>query len=725
MDSYSGSEPRLFISFRLGNESNDQPPRRSIDEERMNSNDSFVTAASNSERPLTGDGPACNLDLESPNSANPEEFVAASPTNPESEATQGNLLVENPHSSQMQLDSSGPTNVVSGDNTTPVLTAGSFLVESSSTDESCGEYIVRKWAQLGCSAEVGTSSQGGGTADKFSESVAIELAPGQDVARQEEMETDSVSEVAFLDAPKLPFKSNLKSRYGPPEAKALKLSIKLGNEPRVLSVAADQMECPTLTESENEFSDDFRAPHSGDKRRPKSPARICSDVGQDSEGLVGSTVADALFAPTSANLFSVCDTASNTSVDFPEAVPRDPQLSASSRALIKEYFEAATPVELPAGHSTLALNEGQVCHVLKVVADEAVKSSLKVMENLIQQASRLNLGTPHLNSGVNTKPRKSVDRVSGGESQSGFLSDHGSDTSGAIKSTDDFASIGYSYEHSDLESHPFTPPPAGPPGCSRADLGSFDATNKLESPGAQTLAGLKAEAVAEKTKTVRQKKSRKTPTRNSGPSRHRVPRGCKIMKEAYFKGMEWTKTFVSGPVDPRWNPYKFYCQICKGNISIYGRGAREILRHHATERHLRKDQRWRYEHLATEDPITKVVKHHVRGRDGKLLTPFELQRELPCFIEEQLVDIGEKLPFYDEYIQGTDYMASSSENRVRIQISVLGNYLRSQGDISILKSFWRDVGVIVNHQSLFTDFNWSKERLSVSTSSVPTDLKSS
>ena len=53
MDSYSGSEPRLFISFRLGNESNDQPPRRGIDEEKMDSNDSFVTAASNAERPLT------------------------------------------------------------------------------------------------------------------------------------------------------------------------------------------------------------------------------------------------------------------------------------------------------------------------------------------------------------------------------------------------------------------------------------------------------------------------------------------------------------------------------------------------------------------------------------------------------------------------------------------------------------------------------------------------
>ena len=186
------------------------------------------------------------------------------------------------------------------------------------------------------------------------------------------------------------------------------------------------------------------------------------------------------------------------------------------------------------------------------------------------------------------------------------------------------------------------------------------------------------------------------------------------MKEAYFKGMEWTKTFVSGPVDPRWNPYKFYCQICKGNISIYGRGAREILRHHQSERHLRKDQRWRYEHLSVEDPATGTVRHHVRGRDGKLLTPYELEQELKHFIDEPLVDIGEKLPFYEDYIRGTDYMASSSDSRARIQISVLGNYLRSFGDISTLRNFWRDVGVIVNHQSLFTDFDWSKERLSVS-----------
>ena len=48
MDSYSGSEPRLFISFRLDNEFNGQPLQLSAAEERMETNESFVTASSSS-----------------------------------------------------------------------------------------------------------------------------------------------------------------------------------------------------------------------------------------------------------------------------------------------------------------------------------------------------------------------------------------------------------------------------------------------------------------------------------------------------------------------------------------------------------------------------------------------------------------------------------------------------------------------------------------------------
>ena len=160
--------------------------------------------------------------------------------------------------------------------------------------------------------------------------------------------------------------------------------------------------------------------------------------------------------------------------------------------------------------------------------------------------------------------------------------------------------------------------------------------------------------------------------------------------------MTWTRTFVSGPIDPKWNPYKFYCQICEGNISIYGRGAKEILRHHA-ERHLRKDHRWRYEHLSVEDPVAGTIRHHVRGTDGKLLTPYQLEMENPKFKGAELVDMGEKFSFFDEFMAGNTHMTSSSESRVRIQISILGHFLPAFGNIGSLRSLWTDVGVVVNH----------------------------
>ena len=192
-----------------------------------------------------------------------------------------------------------------------------------------------------------------------------------------------------------------------------------------------------------------------------------------------------------------------------------------------------------------------------------------------------------------------------------------------------------------------------------------------DSPGAQTLAGLKREAAASKSR----KRSKRPDKAKSRKSTKAVWRSNKVMREELFEGMNWTRTFVSGPMDPRWSPYNFYCQICKGNVSIYGRGAKEILRHHSTERHLRRDHWWRYEYLSVEDPVTGTVRLNVRGKDGRLLTPYELELEYPKFKDVPLVDIGEKLPFYDEVMAGNDHMTTSSESRVRVQISILGHFL--------------------------------------------------
>ena len=110
------------------------------------------------------------------------------------------------------------------------------------------------------------------------------------------------------------------------------------------------------------------------------------------------------------------------------------------------------------------------------------------------------------------------------------------------------------------------------------------------SPGAQTLAALKHEDLREK--------GTSTPLGPSAPKPRGQRKTCRktwrIMREEFIDAMPWTRTFVSGPVD-RYIPSAIhaYCQFCKCNASKRAKGLKETLRHHATERHLRKDQRWR------------------------------------------------------------------------------------------------------------------------------------
>ena len=225
---------------------------------------------------------------------------------------------------------------------------------------------------------------------------------------------------------------------------------------------------------------------------------------------------------------------------------------------------------------------------------------------------------------------------------------------------------------------------------------SENATLEADSPGSQTLASLKAEALKDQGRNPRNQSGRFTTTKANSGVRIKVTRSCKIMKEAYFREMEWSRIFVSGPVDPTWNPFQFYCQLCKANISIYGKGARDFLRHHSTEEHVRKDQRWRYEYLYKVDQVTKSKIHQVRGKDGNLLNVYQLELEHSKYIKAELLEIGQKLPFYDEYKSGMDYMSSSSDNRSRVQLSVLRKFLPIYGNLEFQKTIWSDVGVIVN-----------------------------
>ena len=197
---------------------------------------------------------------------------------------------------------------------------------------------------------------------------------------------------------------------------------------------------------------------------------------------------------------------------------------------------------------------------------------------------------------------------------------------------------------------------------------------------------------------------------NKNLSKRGVP-----MREEFFSKIGWTRSFISGPVDPLHNPHMVWCHNCKKNFSINSKGPYEILRHHRTELHLRRDQRWRYEHLQSTYPVTGKVQHRVRGDNGKLLSKVEQAKELTKFIHVELVDIGERFPFYEDFVKGSTTALVTPEARTKTQLCLVGDFIKAQGDLIVLRNLWSRMGSFTNHQATFNDFDWGEERLSVST----------
>ena len=198
------------------------------------------------------------------------------------------------------------------------------------------------------------------------------------------------------------------------------------------------------------------------------------------------------------------------------------------------------------------------------------------------------------------------------------------------------------------------------------------------------------------------------------PKAKRQPQRGVPMREEFFAKIGWTRSFISGPADPIHNPYMVWCHICKKNVSIRSKGTMEILRHHRTEKHLRRDQRWRYEHLKSTDPVTLKTQHRVRGRNGKILSKMELAKELPKSMNVELVDIGERFPVYEDFVRGRTTLLITPESRARTQLSMVADFIQSHGDIAILRSLWAKISSFTDHQASLCDFDWGEDRMTVS-----------
>ena len=369
----------------------------------------------------------------------------------------------------------------------------------------------------------------------------------------------------------------------------------------------------------------------------------------------------------------------------------DRQLSIKGRSVIRKYFTAATPVQLPAGHTTIAFNEDQVHTILRTVADESVISSYHMMKSVLLHAT---MGAPQ--DKKKSMPRRCPTPARRRSGSSGDESSFGGNTtdgytSGAFNSDEDPYQVG-SISGTDGVSE--TGPAARLPETS---LGLTPSTSRAEVTTPTSGSGYSS---TDHQPLSVQRRPREPDLASPSPPRKRrkmLSKPGKVMKDAYFKGIQWTRTFVSGPLDPVLNKFKFYCMLCKTNVSIYSKGAREIMRHYRIEGHLVKDQKWRYVHLQETDEVTGNATHQVRGKDGWVLTPVELEKEKPLFIDVPVIEAGDRIPFSEDYMASIGGITNPDDLRTNTLISLIGTFVPKDGNFSLLQSLWTKVGQI--HQS--------------------------
>ena len=402
-----------------------------------------------------------------------------------------------------------------------------------------------------------------------------------------------------------------------------------------------------------------------------------------------------------------------------EEVLRD--LSGRSRATLKQYFEAEDPYTFPVGQRVVAFTEPQVYHLLRVLTDEAINMTCTTMERMVIGAVK---GTPVTAPSRTEKFRKRARAPSPGSNrQAGSSSDELSVDLGSqpspqldLSTLQDVSGLSY-LEDSDSsmerllidrvynKTAPENLSTASQPGLPH---NTTEGETELQEKSSLdcTLSEFRGQSPTQKSRqavvSARKSKSKRMPRRG-------VP-----MREEFFSKIAWTRSFISGPADPLHNPYMVWCHMCKKNFSIKTKGTVEILRHHRTEKHLRRDQRWRFEHLKTVDDVSGKVQHRVRGRDGKILNKSDLAQELPRFIHTELVDVGERHPFYEDYLKGHSSAPVTPQSRLQAQICLLGDFVQDSGNIAILRRLWARAGSYTGFQSVFQDFDWSEDHIMVS-----------
>ena len=188
------------------------------------------------------------------------------------------------------------------------------------------------------------------------------------------------------------------------------------------------------------------------------------------------------------------------------------------------------------------------------------------------------------------------------------------------------------------------------------------------------------------------------------PSKRPRPRYC--LSESMFRKHPVLKFSATGPIDKEKTPYKWWCRVCKIELSLLSRGPLEMISHYKTESHLVKEHRIRMETpgLALYDR-EEIELQGIALQEAKR-TAKDTYPIPPQLGPRRLLVGQDRLP---------DIKGDSSPIEVVLaQLRILEFGLKHVGPIASLVGIHDEILQHTSTTNDFQPFNWENSRIFVS-----------
>ena len=178
------------------------------------------------------------------------------------------------------------------------------------------------------------------------------------------------------------------------------------------------------------------------------------------------------------------------------------------------------------------------------------------------------------------------------------------------------------------------------------------------------------------------------------------------LKPHMFRKHPVLKFFATGPMERSKTPYKWWCRVCRVELSLMSRGVLELLSHFKTDAHLVKEHRIRLEipglplfDRSEKELVGSALKEATRS--AKEMYPIAPQLDVCRLLVGQ-----DKLPDFID--------AANPSEDVLSQIRILEQGLRHGDHVDSLVGMWDEMVRLFPGNSQASTYSWSKHRLFVS-----------